>query len=243
MRLRCVVDIVRRHHTVANVALGSRARCSYVCAQILTRDPDAWVSLGRHGHARACMQRVPCHSCFASFDALVAFCFNGSLHVMHAHARNLRAASPCLHPHAGVLTRAHACHSTCMPSGRRRGAPEDKTRLTLQGHHSTCSSYAPGPQASRAAQGGLLPTLASRRLVHQRAFWSVWSRGDWPPVCFLVCAVTWWLAPSCSSEPALSKLPLPAQAPCGACFPCFALLPRGTSVVRMYGPGGSLSTP
>ena len=37
MCLRCVVDIVRRHHTVQNVAFGSRALCSYGCAQIFIR--------------------------------------------------------------------------------------------------------------------------------------------------------------------------------------------------------------
>jgi hypothetical protein len=34
-----------------------------------------------------------------------------SLHAVHAHIRDLRAAcSPCLHPRAGHLTRGHACH-------------------------------------------------------------------------------------------------------------------------------------
>ena len=55
MCLRRVVDIVRHHHMVANVGSGSRALCSYVCAQILIRDPDAFAPLGRHGHACPCM--------------------------------------------------------------------------------------------------------------------------------------------------------------------------------------------
>ena len=37
------------------------------------------------------------------------------MHVKHAHARDLRAACwPCLHPHAGLLTRGHVCQPACM---------------------------------------------------------------------------------------------------------------------------------
>ena len=44
MRLRRAIDITRRH-TVANIDSGTRVLCSYVCAQMLLRDPDAWSPL------------------------------------------------------------------------------------------------------------------------------------------------------------------------------------------------------
>ena len=67
----------------------------------------------------------PARASSACFDLHVA-----CLHCLHCrlfsssagYARAcppLRAAcSPCLHPHAGLLTRGHVCHPTCMPSGR-----------------------------------------------------------------------------------------------------------------------------
>ena len=117
MRLRRV-NIVRRHHTVANVGFGSCALCSYVCAQILVREHDAWAPLGRHGHACACMQCMPPHAYLAYFDALLAFYFI----LLDPCMFSMRMPAICVQ-HAGhactpllVFSRAvmhvtrHACH-------------------------------------------------------------------------------------------------------------------------------------
>ena len=71
--LLCVVNIVRRLHTVANAASGSCALSSYVCAQRVVLDPDAW------GTARQTWKRSRVHAaqlsptCFVCFEAFLAF--------------------------------------------------------------------------------------------------------------------------------------------------------------------------
>jgi hypothetical protein len=88
-----------------------------VCADIC-RDHDAWTPLGRHGHARACMQRMPSHACCACFDAFLPFCFSSSMHVTHAHARDLRAACwPCLHQPSSVDDIVNFSRHSHGPSG------------------------------------------------------------------------------------------------------------------------------
>lgn len=57
--------------------------------------------------------------------------------------------------------------------------------------------------------------------------------------CFLICAVTRWKAPSCTSKPDPVSVCLSHLSP-----PCIAaLLPRGSPVVRMHRPGLARSSP
>jgi hypothetical protein len=56
---------------------GSRALLLHVCADT---SPGSWSPLGRHGHARACMQPVPPHACLACFCSARVW-FSRCMHV------------------------------------------------------------------------------------------------------------------------------------------------------------------